>query len=212
MRSYGQACALAKALDLVGDRWTLLIARELLIRGTCRYTDLQHGLPGIPTNLLAKRLNELTEAGLLSRETAPPPVATIVYRLTERGKQLEPAIDALGKWGAPLLAGASHRDVFRSHWMALPVRLHVRDKTPSARPVRLEVRSGEEPIGIETIGDGSVATRLGAVDSPDATLDGPPHVVLGVLTGKLDLTSARKQGLTYRGNPATLRRFGGKQP
>ena len=76
MRSYGQYCSIAKALDVVGDRWTLLIVRELLIRGACRYTDLKDGLPGIATNLLADRLRELESAGLIRREEAPPPVAT----------------------------------------------------------------------------------------------------------------------------------------
>ena len=76
MRSYNQFCALAKALDAVGDRWSLLIVRELLLQGPCRYTDLLHGLPGIATNLLAERLRHLEEVGVLRREMAPPPVAT----------------------------------------------------------------------------------------------------------------------------------------
>ena len=90
MRSYGQYCAMAKALDLVGDRWTLLIVRELLLRGQCRYTDLRQGLPGIATNLLAERLRELEQAGVIRREAAPPPVATTVFRLTRRGEELAP--------------------------------------------------------------------------------------------------------------------------
>src|SRR5690349_16807493 len=96
MRSYRQACAIAKALDVVGDRWTLLIVRELLTHGACRYTHLQSGLPGIATNLLAERLDELVESGLVSREAPSPPIATALFRLTERGHQLEPVIEALG--------------------------------------------------------------------------------------------------------------------
>ena len=76
MRSYGQYCSVAKALDVIGDRWTLLIVRELLLRGACRYTDLKNGLPGIATNLLADRLRELEAAGIVVREQAAPPVAT----------------------------------------------------------------------------------------------------------------------------------------
>jgi hypothetical protein len=79
MRSYGQYCSIAKALDVVGDRWTLLIVRELLIRGACRYTDLKNGLPGIATNLLSDRIRELESAGLIRREEAPPPVATTLF-------------------------------------------------------------------------------------------------------------------------------------
>jgi DNA-binding HxlR family transcriptional regulator len=209
MRSYGQTCALAKALDVVGDRWTLLIVRELMIRGACRYTDLQYGLPGIATNLLAGRLDELTEGGVISREAAPPPIATTLFRLTERGTQLEPVIAALARWGAPLLATASSKDVFRLHWLALPVRLNVRDTRPTAKPVRLEIRSGGEPITVETVGDGSVTTRLGSAAAPDASLDGPPMVVLGLLTGKFTLASARRRGLKYSGNREVLRRFQG---
>ena len=82
MRSYGQNCALAKALDVVGDRWTLLIVRELMIRDRCRYTDLRNGLPGIATNLLAERLNEMEQAGLVTPEAAPPPIATTLFQLT----------------------------------------------------------------------------------------------------------------------------------
>src|SRR6267142_6121486 len=109
MRRYGQFCPLAKALDIVGDRWTLLIVRELLGR-PCRYTDLRDGLPGIATNLLADRLKSLEAAGVITAETAPPPVATTLYRLTERGEALHEAVAALALWGAPLLADADEAD------------------------------------------------------------------------------------------------------
>src|SRR5690349_2935803 len=99
MRSYGEYCSVAKALDVVGDRWTMLIIRELLIRGACRYTDLKNGLPGIATNLLSERLRELEAAGLVLREEAPPPVATALFHLTEEGQGLEPVMRALGWWG-----------------------------------------------------------------------------------------------------------------
>src|SRR5213082_2257205 len=100
MRSYRQYCALARALDVVGDRWTLLIVRELLIRGPSRYTDLQYGLPGIATNLLADRLRELEAEGIVTKEDAPPPVATTLFRLTPRGEALDSVLTALGRWGA----------------------------------------------------------------------------------------------------------------
>src|ERR1041384_6890848 len=101
MRSYGQYCSVARALDVIGDRWTLLIVRELLIRGPSRYTDLQYGLPGVATNLLAARLRELEVEGIVTKELAPPPVATTLFRLTPRGEALESVLVALGKWGAP---------------------------------------------------------------------------------------------------------------
>src|SRR5882724_1705673 len=99
MKSYNQYCGLANALDVIGDRWTLLIVRELLIRGACRYTDLRNGLPGIATNLLAERLRELEEAGVIEREAAPPPVATTLFRLTARGAALDAVMREIGRWG-----------------------------------------------------------------------------------------------------------------
>src|SRR5215831_13850090 len=103
MRSYNEYCAVAQALDVVGERWSLLIVRELLIRGPSRYTDLRSGLPGIATNLLADRLRELEQAGVVRRHEAPPPVATTLFELTDRGRELEPVLNALGRWGGPLV-------------------------------------------------------------------------------------------------------------
>ena len=82
MRTYGQYCPMAKSLDVIGDRWSLLIVRELLGRGPLRYTDIRNGLPGVATNLLADRLRELEQAGVLRREAAPPPIATTLFHLT----------------------------------------------------------------------------------------------------------------------------------
>src|SRR5213083_955663 len=106
MRSYDEYCAMAKSLDVVGDRWTLLIVRELALSGACRYTDLRSGLPGIATNLLADRLRELEAAGVVQREDAPPPVATTLFSLTERGRALQPVISELSRWGVPLMSNS----------------------------------------------------------------------------------------------------------
>src|SRR5260370_24599353 len=130
MRSYRQYCAVAKALDVIGDRWNLLIVRELLLRGPSRYTDLLHGLPGIATNLLADRLRELELAGVLSRQDAPPPVATTLFALTPRGGELAPVVDELGRWGAPLMAEPPRGEAFRSHRLAFPGALFLADRPP----------------------------------------------------------------------------------
>src|ERR1700716_4451323 len=98
MRSYGQYCAVAKALDLIGNRGTLLIVLDLLLRGPCRYTDLRAGPPGIATNLLADRLRELEEAGVVARGEPAPPVATALFSLTPRGEQLKDLLYELGRW------------------------------------------------------------------------------------------------------------------
>src|SRR5213083_2971085 len=127
MRSYGQYCAVAKALDVVGDRWNLLIVRELLIRGASRYTDLRNGLPGIATNLLADRLRDLEAAGLVTREEAPPPIATTLFRLTERGAGLKPVLDELMRWGLPLMAEQRDEEAVRSHWLAGALEVMLED-------------------------------------------------------------------------------------
>jgi DNA-binding HxlR family transcriptional regulator len=205
VRSYHQYCGLAKALDLVGDRWTLLIVRELLIRGACRYTDLRDGLPGIATNLLAERLRELQAAGIVSREDAPPPIATTLFRLTPRGRELEAALLALGSWGAPLLAQSNPDDAVRAHWLTLPLQHYLRDRTPAEPPISIELRTGQEPVLLETA-DGKVRASLGAAPHPDAVIAATPQLILALLTGKLDLPRARTAGLHYSGSPAILRR------
>lgn len=210
MRSYGQQCAVAKALDVIGDRWSLLIIRELMIRDACRYTDLREGLPGIATNLLADRLKDLEEAGIILHEAAPPPVATTVFRLTDRGKALEPVIAELGRWGAPLLGQASPKDVFRDYWVALPMRLYVRDKRPADPPLRVGIHAGSEALTLETVGDGSVRVIQGYPPNPDATLDGSPQAVLKFLTSKIPLSQAKQHALRYSGESKLRRRFGTK--
>src|ERR1700737_2507239 len=99
MRAYGQYCGLARALEIVGERWAILVIRDLLV-GPRRFTDLHRGLPGIPTHILTARLKELEEAGVVRRRVLPRPANSIVYELTEYGHELEEALQALGRWGA----------------------------------------------------------------------------------------------------------------
>ena len=205
MRSYDQYCGLARALDVVGDRWTLLIVRELLIGGACRYTDLQHGLPGIATNLLAERLRELERAGVITHEDAPPPIATTLFHLTPRGEELWPVLRALGRWGAPLLAELPDDAEFRSHWLVLPLRIHLADHVPDGPPVTIEVRTGDQPVTVEAAG-GEVRIHAGAAVAPDVTVTGAPPVVASLLFGELDLDTAVERGAVVDGDPAALAR------
>lgn len=205
MRSYDQYCSVARALDVVGDRWTLLLVRELLIRGPCRYTDLQYGLPGVATNLLADRLRQLEDNGLITREAAPPPVATTLFHLTPRGEALKPVVEALGRWGSPLLAGPSGDAQFRSHWLAFPLELYLSDHQPEQPPATIEIRAGEQPMLIE-IGGGAIHVRPGSAPDPEGTLTATPSLILGLLTGVLDLATARARGLVFEGDQETLRR------
>jgi DNA-binding HxlR family transcriptional regulator len=211
MRSYDEYCAIAKSLDLVGDRWTLLIVRELAFRGPSRYTDVRNGLPGIASNLLAERLRELERAGVVAREDAPPPIASTLYRLTPRGEQLRPVLEDLIRWGIPLMAEPSPGDVVRSNWLAWALELMLTDENPDAPPVIVELQIGDEPIVIEAR-DGAVHTRLGAADSPDATLSGPPTPILGLLLGLLGVADAKAGGVSYEGDVSVVDRFGSHAP
>ena len=206
MRSYGQYCSVAKALDVIGDRWSLLIIRELLLQGPCRYTDLRNGLPGIATNLLSDRLRELEAAGLVRREEAAPPVATTLFRLTEAGVQLEPALDALGAWGIRYMTQPDAGDEFRSHWFAFPVAVFLHDSDPDGPPLSIELRPGGRPAVVEVCG-GEVRTRLGQAPSPDLILDGPPLLILGLLSARLTPAEAVDRGLSITGDVAVLRRL-----
>jgi DNA-binding HxlR family transcriptional regulator len=205
VRTYGQFCSLAKALDVVGDRWTLLIVRELLLRGACRYTDLRNGLPGIATNLLADRLRELELAGIVTREEAPPPIASTLFRLTPRGEQLQTVLAELARWGAPLMDEPSENDQFRSHWLAMPVEFFLTDRNPSRPPVTIQVHTGGEPMLIETV-NGQAHAHPGEAADPDAVLTGTPQLVIGLLSGQLELATAERRGLCYEGDPAVLSR------
>lgn len=206
MRSYGQYCSIARALDVVGDRWTLLIVRELLLRGPCRFTDLKNGLPGIAANLLSGRLKELEDATLISREDAPPPIATTLYGLTENGLTLEPVLKALGLWGLGYMAVERPDDAFQAQWLAYAPAWFTTDADPGAPPATIQlVASGEQAV-IE-IGEGQVRTRTGRAADPDLVLDGPPRAVLGLLTGVIDISGATQIGLTVSGRHDLLTRL-----
>jgi DNA-binding HxlR family transcriptional regulator len=206
MRTYGQYCSVAKALDVVGDRWTLLIIRELLTQGPCRYTDLKDGLPGIATNLLADRLRDLEQAGLIRREDAAPPIATTLFHLTGAGAELEPVLTALGDWGLRYMTQPADGDEFRSHWFAFPVSLFLHDGDPAGPPLSIELRATGRPAVIEVSG-GAVRTRLGTAPAPDLVLQGSPRIILGLLSAHLTPAEAQDLGLEISGDPAVLRRL-----
>ena len=206
MRSYGQYCSIARALDLVGDRWTLLLVRELLLRGSCRFTDLKNGLPGIATNLLSSRLKELEDGGLVARTDAPPPIATAVYGLTDDGRALEPVLHELAAWGLRYMTEERAGDAFQSHWLAYAPAWFTADADPDGGPAVIQLVADGESAVIE-LADGAVHTRVGRVAQPDLVLAGPPRAVLGLLSGSLDLNRARRLGLSTRGRRELLKRL-----
>jgi DNA-binding HxlR family transcriptional regulator len=205
MRSYGQFCALARALDVIGDRWTLLIVRELLLR-PCRYTDLRDGLPGIATNLLAERLRDLEAAGIVQREDPAPPVATALYRLTERGAQLRPVVHQLLRWGAPLMTEPAGSDEFRTRWLVEPVEAMLNRPETEVPEIVVQLDTGDEPLVIEASG-GRVRARTGPTAEADVVLHGPPDAILGVLMGFLDPASERGREVTLEGDARALTRL-----
>lgn len=209
MRSYGQLCGLALALDAIGDRWTLLIIRELLVRPDgARYTDLRDGLPGIATNLLADRLRDLEAAGVVWREPPRPPVATPLIRLTERGAALRPAVEALAVWGGDLVPATSPDAEFRSRWLVIPVQVMLSDERPDEPPVSIAVRTGDESVTV-IVAAGEVRARTGpSADPPDLVITGPGKPVLGILAGKLPVAAAPQAGVEIGGDRSVLGRVG----
>jgi DNA-binding HxlR family transcriptional regulator len=211
MRSYGQYCSIARALDVVGDRWTLLIVRELLLQGPCRFTDLKNGLPGVATNLLSARLKELEDAGLVARNDAPPPVATVLYALTENGLSLEPVLKALGLWGLKYMGEERPDDAFQAQWLAYAPAWFTTDADPGAAAAVIQLIAADEPAVIE-LRDGEIHTRVGRAVDPDLVLEGPPRAVLGLLSGLIDLKTARQLGLSAQGQRDLLKRLRPVEP
>ncbi|MFF3944644.1 winged helix-turn-helix transcriptional regulator [Streptomyces sp. NPDC001902] len=176
-RSYDQYCAVARALDTVGERWTLLIVRELLA-GPRRYTDLHADLPGVSTDVLASRLKEMERDGLVTRRRLAPPGAAYVYELTRRGGELLPVLGALAEWGAPELQDPRPTDAVRAHWAAVPLMRHLA-ALPGVPAGVVEVRLDEGAFHIE-LGGGTPSYADGPAKRPDAVLAVPAGAVRGI--------------------------------
>lgn len=207
MRSYGQYCSLAKALDVVGDRWTLLIVRELLTQGPCRYTDLKDGLPGIATNLLTERLRDLEAAGILARHDGPRPAAATVFDLTDRGRDLEPAIKELASWGAPRMVAKAEGDTFRHHWLALPARHFLTDNRPGAPAQTVRVGAGRDAVAVTARGGEVTVIPADPQAAVDATIDGPAPVLVALVAGRMPFQVAVGYGLAVEGDPDAVTRL-----
>jgi DNA-binding HxlR family transcriptional regulator len=199
MRSYDQYCALAKALDIVGDRWTLLVVRELLVR-PCRYSELQDGLTGIATNLLAERLRQLEAAGVIGRD------ADSRYELTDWGRKLGTPVHELVRWAAPLMLAGQGTDAFRARWLELPLELMFGGVDPGRPNIQVEVRTADEVLTLSSSA-GSVEVRTGPAPTPDVVVTGPPELIVGLMSGALDKDVAMSQGVSILGDFADVERL-----
>ncbi|MER7189550.1 winged helix-turn-helix transcriptional regulator [Streptomyces flaveolus] len=191
-RSYDQYCSAARALDAVGDRWTLLIVRELLA-GPRRYTDLHADLPGVSTDVLASRLKDMERDGLTTRRRLPPPAAAYVYELTPHGRALLPVLEALGAWGARELGERRPTDAVRAHWFALPLLRSLR--AAGAAEGLVEVRLEEGDFHLYAGADeGPVYGDGPAQGEPDARLTLDAGTCAALSRGELDLRDAVRDG------------------
>ena len=190
-RSYGDNCGVARALDLVGERWALLVVRELLL-GPKRFTDLRAGLPHVSPDILAQRLRELEESGIVRRGKLPPPAGARIYELTERGRQLEPAILALGRFGsvAPFPPGDAELGVD-----ALVIALKSLFEPGAADGLRAtyELRLGEHQFRVR-VADGRLDVARGEAEAPDAILETDPATLANVLWHGRKAAEARHAG------------------
>ncbi|MDG9719701.1 helix-turn-helix domain-containing protein [Streptomyces sp. DH24] len=204
-RSYDQYCSAARALDAVGDRWTLLIVRELLA-GPRRYTDLHADLPGVSTDVLASRLKDMERDGLATRRRLPPPGAAYVYELTARGRELLPVLQALGRWGQAGLGERRPTDAVRAHWFALPMLRQLEGE--GLVEVRLDEGDFHLYVGA---GDGAVYGVGPAPREPDARLVMDTGTCTAVARGELSVVDAVRAGrveVTGEGTPAKALREG----
>lgn len=206
MKSYSQLCAVARALDIVGDRWNLLIVRELLLAPKLRFTDIQRGLPGVAPNLLVQRLRDLEHDEVVRRVSAAPPAAGVLYALTERGLGLDGVVRELLRWGAPTVPAAPRDAIFQMHWLALPARYLLRDNNPTAQPALIRFGNPSDGFDIRVAGGGTEVAPCDPDAVPAATVDGPGPVLVGLVQGALTLNAAMAAGVSVTGHQETLRR------
>lgn len=195
MKSYRHYCSVARALDVVGDRWVLLIVRELLAMGPSRYTDLRRGLPGIATNLLADRLKAMEADGLIERYDAPPPVGATLFRLTDRGHELRGVVRELARWGLESMpSGPGGQDAVQPHWPALAWALLPGRPSPDSEVV-VGIESEGETLRVVLRPGGAFEIRRGTAPAADVSFTGSSMLVGAVLSGLLSPQGAADLGL-----------------
>jgi DNA-binding HxlR family transcriptional regulator len=202
---YAQFCPLARALELLGERWTLLVIRELLL-GPQRFTDLRQRLPGVSSSVLASRLARLEERELVIRRELPPPAASLVYELGEAGRALLPAVIEIGRWGTRFLLPGRPGDHVEPDWLRLALRIWARRGPSPARSIELRVRDGGREIRIAVAGGPRGTTVAdGGAARPDAVVRLEAPAAFALMAGLLDLDAARHSGaLALEGDAGAL--------
>ena len=204
-RSYGQYCGFARALELVGERWALLIVRDLLV-GPKRFSEIQRGLPGIPTNILTSRLNELEDSGLVGRRLLERPAKGVVYELTPDGRALEEPVMALGRWGARQLGDPRPNETVTEDSIAMALRTTFRPE--AARKTRLSYLLRLGPIEVHArVRDGTIAVGRGAIEKPDLVIETGPAMRLLMAHEVTPAEAIKKRLVKLTGDPKLLNKF-----
>ena len=209
-RTYGDRCGVARALDIAGERWALLVVRELLL-GPKRFTDLRAGLPHVGPDILAQRLRELEQSGIVRRGTLPPPAGSRIYELTERGHELEPIVVALGRFGsvAPFPPGEAQIGVDA---VVIALKSLFAAGAADGLSASYELRLGEQSFRID-VADGRIETVRGSAEAPEATIETDPGTLASILWHGRKLEEARRAGdIAIAGDRRAVTRFVGLFP
>lgn len=205
-RSYAQFCAVARALDLVGERWTLLLVRDLML-GPKRFKDLLKELPGIGTNLLSERLKGLEASGILAKRVLPPPAGSTVYELTDVGRGLEPVVFALGRWGHQFLYPRKRGENVHPGWFVVSLRATFRPSLAAGERLALQLNVNGQPFEV-AVEDGAARITAGAAARRDATLTTDVDSLIALVAGDLSPDQALGSGrLQLDGDRSRLERF-----
>ena len=207
-RSYNDACGAAQALNLVGERWALLVVRELLL-GPKRFTDLRSGLPGISPNVLSQRLDELEQSEIVTKGKLPPPVSAQVYDLTDWGRQLETVIKELGRWAAQ--SPSFDREArLGNDSLVMSFRTMFTPAAAADVHATYELRLGDD-VFTARVDDGEFDIQRGSATDPDAVIHTTPNVFAEIVydpTGDLD-AAVRAGTVRIEGDPTAVERFTG---
>lgn len=205
-RSYGDACGIARALDVVGERWALMVVRELLL-GPKRFTDIRAGLPHVSPDVLAQRLRDLEQAGVVDRRRLPPPYASQVYELTSGGRALETVLLELGRWGGAYAPPPGDEMCMSADSYALSLRALFDPERAGDFAARVELRLGEDRLRV-VIADGHIEADRGELPDADVAIETDPETLIDVLHGHRPLADALGAGaMRFSGDKRKARRF-----